>query len=383
MKRNYENRIDRLELAFVRDGLFETSLEKQNDDVLNIPPLLPISPEWELEYDVYIPTGDETIPEPPDWLPPLDDDDALAWLSSSEGRIEDDEKTETRGFQIGDWWFIKDDTPFMNSPYKHNYRVIKLDGYVTLGHIYYQTYLLNRDYIYLRINNKCLYSEGVWTLIQKFRTDFSLRLHYVSKLDLAIDSTVDVGNILYGKMRNDPSIIWVVNGRKIHDRDTTIKNLFWVASGTLNDPTKNKSLYVKQEQGFTQVSYDKTLEISESSGKRYQIDTSREPELWSTDGYVFRNEIRLDRMCIIKYINYRGINDEEFFDLIQSAEYRAAMFSYLTQRMIRWWEDGKLTNISDLILLDQNNYWISDDPHDDKHIPLPASLVNDAARRGK
>ena len=378
MKRNHENRIDRLELAFIRNGVFETSLERQNDDVLTIPTTCSC-PVWEPEDDIYIPTGEEIIPEPPDWLPPFDDNDALAWLSPIRGENDDEAETATGGFRIGDWWFIRDDSPFRNSPYKHNYRVIKLDGYVTLGHVYYQTYLLNRDYIYLRLSNKCLYSGDVWTLIHKFRTDFSLQMRYVSKLDIAIDSAVDVGNTLYEKMRNDLSITWVVNGRKIYDRDASIKNLFWVASGTLNDPTKNKSLYVKQEQGFTQVSYDKTLEISESSGKRYQIDSSREPELWSTDGYIFRNEIRLDRMCIIKYIDNRGINDEELFDLIQSSQYRDAMFALLTQRLIRWWEKGKLTNIADLILKDRNDSVDGKDQQDGEHILLPASLVNDTA----
>lgn len=356
MRKNIENRIDRLELAFVRDGVFETSLNSQTDDVLYVPSSPCDFSGWEPEDHIFIPSENNIIPEPPDWLPPQDDNDAQAWLSSSMDNKDEEGQIESKGFRIGDWWLIRDDTPFKNSPYKHNYRVMQLDGYTTLGFVYYQTYLLNRDFIYLRISNKCLYSEDVWQLIQKFITDFSLQFQYVSKLDIAIDSKVDVGNILYNNMKDDPSITWVVNGRKVHDRDATMEQIFWLASGSLNDPIKNKSLYIKQEQGLSQVAYDKTLEINERSGKRYQIVNNSEPELWSNDELIYRNEIRLDRMCIIKYLNNRGITDNELFNLIQSAEYRYSMFELLTQRLIRWRKNGRLTNIAELVSQDHSDY---------------------------
>ena len=372
MEKYYLNRIDRLELAFVRDGVFEKSLLSKSDDAL-IVPSFNAATSWD-EPDKYVYKPDETdiVPEPPDWLPPIDNSHIEDWLRSP---FEDNEEEVSKGFRIGDWWIIRDLTPFANSPYKHNYRVIKLEGYVPLGYIYFQTYLLNRDNIYLRISNQTLYSENLWTLIQKFITDFSLQMRYVSKLDIAIDSHIDIGSGIYDAMKNDHSITWLVNGRKILNRDETIKELFWVMSGSLNDPSKNKAMYIKQQQGPSQVSYNKTIEISDSNAKMYQI--KKEDGLWSHNDYIYRNEIRLDRMCIIKYIERAKINDMQLFRLIRDENYRDELYKDITQRMIRWWKDGKLKTILDLVTEPEKESTSSQSLH------LSASFVNDIASSKK
>ena len=383
MMKHYRNSIDRLELAYKRNGRFESSLENGGDDEVLISPSDDVTEWWE-DLDLFqfgIPPDDYEMPDLSN-APDYSEEDALADVEAWEqdklmipftyGRNKNGDKTELRGFCIGDWWFLRNDTPFKNSPYKYNYRVMTMRGGVTVGYIYYQTYLLNRDHIYLRVSNKLLYSEDVWEIIQQFTDDFHLDMRYVSKLDIAVDSPVNVSETIYTKMKDDPRITWIINGRKITDRDATLQRIFWNASGSLNDPIRNKTLNVKQEQGVTQVSYNKTTEICDKSGKFYQIDEI--PELWSKDEYIYRNEVRLDRMCIIKYKDSHRMDDAQLYRYIQDEDNRDKMFTQISQRMIRWWEDGRLTNIPDRIFGGPNGMHEQERPSEES-TPISTSIV--------
>lgn len=82
-------------------------------------------------------------------------------------------------------------------------------------------------------------------------------------------------------------------------------------------------------------------------------------------------------MCIIKYIERAKINDMQLFRLIRDENYRDELFKDITQRMIRWWKDGKLKTILDLVTEPEKESTSSQSLH------LSASFVNDIASSKK
>lgn len=255
------------------------------------------------------------------------------------------------------WHIAEDKSPYTNSPYKYNFKVSKVDILADtcheFGYIYFETYLLQRDYIYLRVDNKQLYYYDLWKAIDKFMADFDLHLAYVSKLDIAIDSEIDTSKIIFSLMKRRKDITWILNGRKIQDRDKTIKQLFWVTSGSLNSPDANKTLYVTQKEGLKMVCYDKRQEIVDKDCRKFY---QRYEEYESSDGLLglvesanYRNEIRLNRKNIVTYMESHGLSDKQLFKLIRSEASRGLIFMTLSGAMLRWWDNGEIMSAYSLI----------------------------------
>ena len=221
-----------------------------------------------------------------------------------------------------------------------------------LGYIYYVTFLIRRNNIFLRLSNYALYHDKLWQLIRKFETDFHLQFEHVSKVDIALDSTLDTSIAVYNMMKEDYSIDWVINGHRIYDRDATIKELFWTNSGSLNNPDANRSLYVKQSEGLTLNCYDKTCEVSDKfNNKYYQIGDwyyDEDNNLVEGDN-IYRNETRLTRKSIINYTTGHHINDNQFLDMLQSPETLSEIFRNTSRKLIRWNKKGKSQDITTLI----------------------------------
>lgn len=310
----------------------------------------------EIAYERFPAFEQQLLSYPQQWGP----DNAYGWIYDIDPTVvrakSDTSPTENK-FTIGRWCFTRGEFVGPNSPYKFNFKVDIIDCPVgeieDFAFLYYETYLLKRDKIYLRLNNRVLYSDYYWDRIKAFERDFGLTFVNISKADIAIDSTIDTSKVIYRLMRWHPEIDWVVNGRRITDRDKTIDKLFWANSGSLNDPDANRSLYVKQAEGLTLNAYNKTIEIVDKSYKYYQTGDWEYGDDglldYVEDEYIFRNEIRLVRKNIINYNDGHGLDDNQFREMMENPNGRFQVFVDLSRQMIRWTDGGKSHDISTLI----------------------------------
>ncbi len=332
-KQPYANRLDCLEIAFERNQLFENTLAFMG---IADRPLTPeeLAEKW-LEDLYYIPGLDQQTKANTGQQKPLDD------------------------FTIGQWHFQRGVFAGRNSAYKYNFKITRTDveehcDTDDFGYLYFETYLLKRDHIYLKLSNRFLYDEkSLWSSISAFQKDFNLTFTHVSKVDLAVDGVIDVSQYIYQRMKRNPEIEWVVNGKAIMDRNATISKLFFVVNGSLNNPDKNKNLYVKQSEGLTLNCYDKTTEVVDKSHKYFQVASF---EIGDDDLYeyveedkFYRKEIRLIRKNIDNYMACKGLTDDEFFTMLQTQDGRDTIFDDISRRMIRWRRLGEMFGILSLV----------------------------------
>ena len=332
--------IDKLELAFERDPSFEKQLQVSNDQNDQDP-----SYGWAVDVEGSL------VPVPDD----ISFDDLLNgdYVPMVTGGGSSD-----NSITIGNWCFVRGSFPGPNTAYKHNYRVehIEPNGeFSILGHIYYQTYLLRRDKLYLRMANYALYDESFWELIQAFEHDFGLRFVHVSKVDIALDSPVNTSNVVYNLMKQDKSIDWVINGHRVMDRNKTVKKLFWTTSGSIENPDLNRSLYITQTEGLTLNCYDKTTEIEAKSNKYYQTgDWGLENDGETESDAIYRSETRMSRKDVINYTESHSISDVQFRSELQNLETRFEIFRTLSRKLIRWNKDGRSRDITTLVMPEYN-----------------------------
>ena len=354
--------IDKLELAYERNPEFESKLHG--------------SPRQHGEYDAFgwaldiettmtpITTTPSTRPAP---TPPISSDEPVILDNATADDIFDEiitlpfeelqgivqpipcDNDDADSVSIGKWSFVRGKFIGPNTAYKYNYRV-EYDGMV-FGYLYYETYLLRREKIYLRLANYTLYNEGYWQLLRDFETDCGLKFVHISKADIALDTTVDTSKLVYAMMKGFKSIEWVVNGHRVLDRNATIQKLFWTTSGSLNDPDKNRTLYVTQTEGLELCCYDKTTEIDDKSLKFYQTgDWDYDEDDIIEGDNIYRNEARLTRKNITNYLEGHHINDHQFRNLLQNMDTRLEIFRNLSRKMIRWNKDGRSQDILSLVI---------------------------------
>ena len=354
--------IDKLELAYERNPEFESKLHgsprQYGEDVafgwaIDIEnPMKPITatPSARLAQTPPISTDEPVILDNEAVDDILDEITTLPFeeLQGIVQSISCDNDDSGDSVSIGKWCFVRGKFIGPNTAYKYNYRV-EHDGMV-FGYLYYETYLLRRDKIYLRLVNYILYNEDYWQLLQDFENDCGLKFVHTSKVDIALDTTVDTSKVVYRMMKDQKSIEWIVNGRRVLDRNATIKKLFWTTSGSLNDPDKNRTLYVTQTEGLEQCCYDKTTEINDKSLKFYQTGDWDYDEDDIVEGdNIYRNEVRLTRKNIINYLEGHHINDREFMNLLQNMDARQEIFRNISRKLIRWNKDGRSQDITSLV----------------------------------
>ena len=334
MKQLFVNRLDCLEIAFERNQQFENTLAFMGiaKHPLSIEEL---AEKWlEDQYDI----------------PGL----------NHQTKATTEQQTLLDDFTIGQWHFQRGVFAGRNSAYKYNFKITRTDTEIhcdtdEFGYLYFETYLLKRDKVYLKVSNKLLYDEeSLWSSIRAFQKDFDLTFSHVSKVDLAVDGFIDVSQYIYQRMKRNPEIDWVINGKAITDRNASINKLFFVVNGSLNNPDKNKNLYVKQSEGLTLNCYDKTTEVVDKSHKYFQTCNFEigDDGLYEyvEEDKIYRNEIRLTRKNIDNFMACKNLTDDQFFTMLQTQDGRNSIFDDISRRMIRWHRFGEVFGILSLVM---------------------------------
>ena len=176
----------------------------------------------------------------------------------------------------------------ISTTYLHNFAVYCTNMYV--GQLFFDTPNPNRPHIYLAVENEILYTcvAGLSYIEQAL----NLSYYRISKLDICLDTNVNVINRFY-RLLKDESQTLVINNKVIKDRYAIIKKLIHYSIGSLKNVRRNKSFIIKGNE-IELVAYNKREEIDNSSRKEYIKENLQ------MDKKIYRLEVRFSNFKQIK-----------------------------------------------------------------------------------
>lgn len=215
-----------------------------------------------------------------------------------------------------------------DSNYRINFDIYFFDGY-KFGNLYYGSYNINRQKIYLMVSNEIFYLNQL-NLIISFQTELNLVFNQISRIDLALDCNINVVNKFYKLLKNEDLEIIILN--KSYALNENINDILHLSTGTRNNIHKFKSFYIQnKEKGLILNCYDKRKEILDNNNsKSYILNDFNYKN-------VFRIEVRTNHHLLIDSLNKIGFTDEYLYYIITNSitDELYLLFEHLLNRLFR------------------------------------------------
>ncbi len=235
--------------------------------------------------------------------------------------------------------------------YKFEFNVFYYDGYnskTLIGLIYWESFNVNRKDVYFSYTNKALYDDKEFLLHGRFYIGDALGLTFkqISKLDIALDSNINIVKRFYKIFRNENYSV-IINGKKTSDAmNELVPEVDGHYFGSRESPYKHKTFHIRngsKSKDLQIIGYDKSLEIEEKSGKTYIEDE---------DGFcgIHRLEVRCgSHKQIAKILNDLKWSEEDLYIRLSDEESRLLLFENISRRLIRFTQQRKSYSLTDLI----------------------------------
>lgn len=219
-----------------------------------------------------------------------------------------------------------------------------------IGLLFWGSYNKNRSNVYFCYENESLYYDKEYLLYCRFYIEEALGLKFkqISKLDIAIDSTVNIVTRFY-KIFRDESYSIILNGKKLPpDMDVDITDIVGHYYGSRRHPYRRKSFHIRNNSAshdLQMVGYNKSLEIAAQSDKKYI-------EKAAGFGDIHRLEVRCSsHKRIKKVLDDIGWMEEDLYSKLQIEEYRLYLFENISNRLIRFSKKRKTYSLTDVIFI--------------------------------
>lgn len=213
---------------------------------------------------------------------------------------------------------------------------------IKFGLLYFGSKKIENNFIYIKVDNEILYNNEYLNLIYYIEESLYLRFHHIYALDICYDTNINLIKCAIN-MGNDKEITPIILDSKIKDNKAFIKNYFYICSGTLDNPIKYKSLYIRNKE--------KDL-IANIYDKRFEIDICNNDKKYISDRFencIYRFEVRaqtkslFDTIKKITNINQneygrevcRDILNEICYSQITNKYFLFNLFIHLSNRLIR------------------------------------------------
>ena len=214
------------------------------------------------------------------------------------------------------------------SNYKNNFDIYYIDG-SKFGNLYFGSYNINRQLIYISITNENLYNDK-FKYIVNLQEQLNLEFHQISRIDFANDCNINAVNKFYKLLKNEDYDIIILN--KSIKIDDNINDLLNISQGTRKNIHKFKSFYIQnKEKGLVLNCYDKKKEIEDNNNaKSYILDHFNYKE-------VYRIEVRTNHHLLIDSLNSLGFTDDYLYYIIINSIFDELylLFENLLNRLIR------------------------------------------------
>ena len=228
------------------------------------------------------------------------------------------------------------------SNYKNNFEIFCIDN-SKFGNLYFGSYNINRQYMYISISNENFYNDK-YRYIVILQKELNLEFRQISRIDIAFDTNINAVNKFYKILKNEELDIIILN--KSIKIDDNINDLLNVSQGTRKHIHKFKSFYIQnKEKGLVLNCYDKRKEIEDNNNiKNYIIDNFNYKD-------VFRIEVRTNHHLLIDSLNNLGFTDEYLYYIIVNciSDELYLLFENLLNRLIRIKYKKNIFSLIDLI----------------------------------
>lgn len=214
----------------------------------------------------------------------------------------------------------------------------------SIGTLYFGSFNVNRQDVYLVYDNAALYDD--YLLACRFYVEEALGLEYkrISKIDVALDTNINIVR-RYNCISRDETYNLVILDRAYKDMNIDVDEVLHFASGTRRRPMKNRSFSIGNKDNTLLVRcYNKSLEM-EKSEKDYIPNISGEMPM-------YRIEVKIgNHKNITKTLRILGVSiAEELYSNLQNEEFLFSLFLATLDRLIRLRKGRKVYNLIDVLM---------------------------------
>ncbi len=230
----------------------------------------------------------------------------------------------------------------INGNYKNYFEIYLLDN-TLFGSLYFGSYNINRQNIYVSVNNRMLYTNNL-SILYNIGEELNLEINSISKLDLALDFTTNIVSKFYNLLKNRDLNFIILNKKYMINEE--VKNLFTISNGTRTNIHKNKSFYIQnREKGLTLCGYNKIKEILDNNSEKEYIK-----ELISSNK-IFRLEVRTNHSLLLDSLKKIGFTDVYLFQILINRDNIElfVLYNHLLNRLIRIEYNNKIYSLLDFI----------------------------------
>lgn len=191
-------------------------------------------------------------------------------------------------------------TRIVGKDYKNHFE-ITLDNGDKYGELYFGSYNVCRQKMYIRLDNKVCYDDSIGYL-SHMESKLGIEFDSISHIDIAMDFDRNIINKFYRLLHNE-EIDFIILNKRVGMAEE-VKDLLNVSTGLRSNIHKFKSFYIQnKERGLTLNGYDKTKEIEDNGNVKGYIK-----EVLGFK-HIYRLEVRTTHKLLLDTFTKLGIDD--------------------------------------------------------------------------
>lgn len=182
-----------------------------------------------------------------------------------------------------------------------------------------------------------------------------LQLNNITTIEIAVDTNFNFQRKIQSNITDTTKEMYI-NGKKIKDMNTRLKNYFEVKGRTRKQTDKYPTIVVKQADGLSLKIYNKSVEMQENEqGKMEYIPqwngfggTDDNEQIYRAEITATREDIR-DFYAFLSDFRTDWAEPEYFLYHLLNEDFRALLWHYSTHRLMYFRADGEDIDLIDLL----------------------------------
>ena len=187
-------------------------------------------------------------------------------------------------------------------------------------------------YVWIMIDNKVFYGYKKYannlSYIYYIADYLKLEFNNITEIHIALNSNVNWFSKVKRAIRN-LSLIPIILNKKYPKEKEIIDKILYLHTADRKRYRTDTMIIKNAEKDMEIDLYDKTNEIIESN-KEYIKDD------FGGNTNIFRNEVRLKKTALKDYLDYKGINWEDFYMRLIDFDFLFDVYFYFQNKIIRF-----------------------------------------------
>ncbi len=189
-----------------------------------------------------------------------------------------------------------------------------------------------KRYVWMMIDNKVFYGYKKYSnnlsYIYYIADYLKLEFNNITEIHIALNSNINWFSKVKRAIRN-LSLIPIILNKKYPKEKEIIDKILYLHTADRKRYRTDTMIIKNAEKDMEIDLYDKTNEIIESN-KEYIKDD------FGGNTNIFRNEVRLKKTALKDYLDYKGINWEDFYMRLIDFDFLFDVYFYFQNKIIRF-----------------------------------------------